>query len=99
FVKSGGAAIGTTVNGVGDPFGFNGGLIVESGGTATNTIIAGGELDVHGSASGTQINGNGQELVFGGGQVTDTTVNNGTEYVSGQTTNSTLNAGGREVVQ
>lgn len=74
-----------------------------NGGTATDTIIDGGNQHVSsgGTATDTTINSGGLQHVYSGGTATDTTINSGGlqhVYNSGTATETTINVGGEQYV-
>lgn len=70
FVRTGGVANQTTING-------NGLQAVLAGGSATDTTVnTGGGQSVHGQATGTVLNG-GEQYVHAGGKATGTVINEG----------------------
>src|SRR5258708_5157786 len=90
YIAAGGSAIGALLL---DP----GIQVVSSGGGAGGAILSGGEQDVYGTASGTDIGSGGLEIVYSGGATTSTTVSSGgtLELFGGATaTSTTIVSGG-----
>ncbi|ECP8567744.1 autotransporter domain-containing protein [Salmonella enterica subsp. enterica] len=89
FVRTGGVANQTTING-------NGLQAVLAGGSATDTTVnTGGGQSVHGQTTGTVLNG-GEQYVHAGGKATGTVINEGgyqTVKVGAQASGTVVNTG------